>query len=156
MKKKFEYGFQTKKDKNQFKYSLTQIDKSNIELIEIKLEYIGTKKLISNFSFKNDDSNYIKFAEILFSKDEYSSKLQLIILFPENIEVGEYYVIGHLNVDNKQYPGFGITIEINNWVKSSIFGVIPWNHNKSINFNIIQNLFKKINLYNLLFPIKDE
>lgn len=164
MKKIFEYGFQTKKDKNQFNYSLTQIDKSNIELIEIELEYIGTKKLISNFSFKNDDSNYIKFAEILFSKDECYSKLQLIILFPENIEVGEYYVIGHLNVDNKQYPGFGITIEINNSkkekeskeVKSFILGIIPWNHNKSINFNIIQNLFKKINLYNLLFPIKDE
>ena len=147
MKKKFDYGFQAKENKNQFKYSLTQIDKSNIELIEIELEYIGTKKLTSNYSFKNDDSNYIKFVELLFPKDECSSKLQLIILFPENIDVGEYYVIGYLNVDNKQYPGFDIIIEISNSKKEK--------ESKGLK-GYVGNLFKKINLYNILFPIKDE
>lgn len=112
-----EYKFKVKAVKQSI-YSLAEIEESNIQCIEIELE-IG-KKMINrmppNFRFKNDSRNIIRFLECSFSKDEISSnfKLELIILFPEDITEGNYYIVGDLFFDvfDQQFPGFTAVIDI--------------------------------------------
>lgn len=153
-------------NKNIFTYSLEEIEKSYIQFIEIELEMGYDKPMTSSFNFqiKNCDNNQIKFIEGSYSKKKISSKLkiQLIILFPKNITENSYIVTGDLNSNlienNKRFivciDVVGTLEEkrkrsglINN-LKESI-------KNKSIKIKNVQNSFKNIDLYELLFPKKD-
>ena len=117
-----------------------------------------------NFRFKNDRRNIIRFLECSFSKDEISSnfKLELIILFPEDITEGNYYIVGDLFFDvfDQQFPGFTAAIDIvrtlqekNNRLQlvDKFNTIIEFFREKTIKLRTVQKSFKEMNIFDSLF-----
>ena len=143
---KKEYEFKVFEDKNTFEFLLSEINESNIQLIEIDLSYIGTENIFSNCIFLNKKYNLIRFMEQTYPLDispNTNYKLQLMILFPDNIEENSYIIEGELYIKNinKYCEGFTIVIDI----------VKKLENNKDkvqMNKRMMENIFETIKFYN--------
>ena len=155
---KKEYGFKVFENKNTFEFLLSEINESNIQLIEIDLSYIGTENIFSNFIFLNKEQNIIRFMEQtypLYISPNTNYTLQLMILFPDNIEEGSYIIEGELYIKNinKYCEGFTIAIDIVNTLKNKKQKV---QMNKEMMVNIKNRIYKQKNISLIQSPPRKE
>ena len=155
---KKEYGFKVFENKNIFEFLLSEINESNIQLIEFDLSYIGTENIFSNCIFLNKEQNIIRFMEQTYQIDTFHNNnytLQLMILFPDNIEEGSYIIEGELYIKNinKYCEGFTIIIDIVNPLKNK---KQKFQMNEGMMVNIKNRIDKQENISLIQSPPRKE
>lgn len=150
MKKNEDIKYSCKiKDLKSYSFKLKDIYKSIVQELKIKIINNGSEKLPPTFWFKNKKDNIIRFQEkeLMLPKGVGVSKyiiINLLLMFPNDIETGNYCVVGELYLDNiGPYDGFTFLIEIKN--KEKIEKLLPAKE-KFILENIYNHFFHNQNL----------
>lgn len=112
------YSFIQDSKTKPYVFKLKDIYKSVFQKIKIKLINNGSENIPPFFLFKNKKDNIIRFKEEIFNvkkgtKVSQSFNLDLELMFPNDIEPENYFVVGELYIGNKgPYNGFTFFIEI--------------------------------------------
>ena len=141
-----EYSFILVNPKNIFHLNLSNIYKNTFQIITFKINQLKTNLIPSSFHFKTTKESIIKFKELSFHKQTSfmdNEDINLMLLFPNDIEEGNYCLIGDLCIDNVgTFDGFTILVDIIDDYKEDGLRAKD------------RKLFFETNLFNTLFPVK--
>ena len=142
------YGFKRITPDKIVSFELSNIYTNTMLFVCLGLTQIKNNLIPSSFCFKNGKNNIIKFIGPSFTKQTSfldNLEIKLKLLFPNNIEEGNYCIIGDLYIDNIGiYEGFTIMIDIHN------------DYNQNDLYLKDQYIFINKNLYNDVFPTNNE